>query len=75
MKMTASFHISLVWFLGVFLFNAVDALNVRPIPGRSTQATVYDIARRLHLAPRVDGVIFEKSTSLDTSIEDFPLFS
>lgn len=43
-------------------------------PNHSSIETIAQIKRELMLAPRSDNVIFSKSTKLDSSIEEFPLF-
>ncbi|KAJ4153157.1 hypothetical protein LMH87_009659 [Akanthomyces muscarius] len=44
------------------------------LAGRSSSDTVAAIKQELMLAPRANNVIFSKSSEIDSSIEDFPLF-
>ena len=53
---------------------AVAALTVQNLPGRSQSDTISAIKRELALAPRASNIIFSKSTKLDSSLEQFPLF-
>lgn len=62
----------------VYLFalpvTAVAALMGHSSAGRSSSDTVAAIKQELMLAPRANNVIFSKSSEIDSSIEDFPLF-
>ncbi|KAJ6782776.1 hypothetical protein PWT90_04133 [Aphanocladium album] len=61
-------------YLFALQLGAAAALTVQSLPGRSQSDTISAIKRELALAPRASNIIFSKSTTLDSSLEQFPLF-
>lgn len=74
-KMNTCFSVALFWFLSLVQATAANKVALQPLSRTPSSNTALEIARRLHLASRSDNVVFDKAVTIDSGIEDFPLFT